>query len=404
MRTLLTALLLGSGSFLFFLAGISNPPSAIFDERSYVDAGSAILSGAPDPIPVVPPLGKLLIASGIRLAGNNPLGWRLPSALFGALALAGIFLFLELLLGDYSLALAGSFLALLNNFLYVLSRTAMVDVYIVSFAVWGLLAFLAALKFDHLGGFARRALLAFSGILLGFAVASKWNGVDELAVVILLGAILLLLPRKASQTEFNQYSENLRKAGIPWFAVSFLVLPVLAYASTFWLLDLNLHIAFSPARFVYANYWIWRVHSTEVGNIGLNVPWYKWPLKVQPTRALSYLVGNWYVMWAGLVALLYCFRRFARNLPETLVVSLYVVNMLQWAVTPQHSLFYYYYFCPAIFLGIAIPVALHRLPESYFGVRLSVVSLLPAFCVFVYCFAQMAHLGVPYDSMLGYWP
>jgi dolichyl-phosphate-mannose--protein O-mannosyl transferase len=91
------------------------------------------------------------------------------------------------------------------------------------------------------------------------------------------------------------------------------------------------------------------------------------------------------------------------SVPETLLVSLYAVNMLQWIVTPQPCTFYYYYFPAAMFLGMAIPVALHRLPERCFGVRLSVVSVLPAFCVFAYCFAHMAHLGSPYDTMLGYW-
>ena len=69
------------------------------------------------------------------------------------------------------------------------------------------------------------------------------------------------------------------------------------------------------------------------------------------------------------------------------------MNMLQWMLTPQPCVFYYYYFPAAMFLGMAIPVALSRLPVRYFGVRLSVACLLPAFCIFVYCFAHMAHFA-----------
>jgi hypothetical protein len=55
-------------------------------------------------------------------------------------------------------------------------------------------------------------------------------------------------------------------------------------------------------------------------------------------------------------------------------------------------------FPAAMFLGMAIPIALCRIPSHYFGVRLSVVCVLPALCVFAFCFAHMAHLGAPYDT------
>jgi dolichyl-phosphate-mannose-protein mannosyltransferase len=402
-RMWLTASLLAVGSLVFFLAGITNARSKLFDEKAYIDSGNGILAGTQDPTGMVPPLGKLLVAAGIRLAGNNPLGWRLISAVSGALTLAAVFLLLELLLENYQLALVGALLALLNNFLYVMSRTAMVDIFLVVFALWGLVAYVAALKIENLTAAARRVLLACSGISFGFAVAAKWNGVDELVVVVLLGGFLFLYSDRANETEFSRYARNLRQVGVAWFAVCFVVFPLLSYASTFWMLDRRLGIPFSAREFVFQNYWIWHVHSTEIANVGLSVPCYKWPLMVQPTRALSYLVGNWFVMWGGLVALLYCLRRFGRSFPETLIVVLYAMNMLQWIVTPQHSVFYYYYFAPAMMVGMAIPVALARLPERCFGVRLSIVAVLPAFCVFVFCFAHMAHLGAPWDTMLGYW-
>jgi len=114
-------------------------------------------------------------------------------------------------------------------------------------------------------------------------------------------------------------------------------------------------------------------------------------------------VGNWYVMWIGLVAWAYCLRRFARNLAETLIVLLYAANFLQWAVTPQGALYYYYYFPAALFLGMAIVVALHRLPQHVYGVRLSVAAVLPAACIFIYCFGRMANLPPPFDCTLGCW-
>lgn len=396
-------MILGVLSFAFFLAGIGNPKTMVFDEKLYVDGGNAILRATRDPSPYGPPLGKLIIAGSIARAGDNPFAWRLPSALLGSLAVPAVFLILIFLLNDYTLALAGTALALLNNFLYVFSRTAMMDVFLVTFALWGVVAFVAALKLEGIGRRARRASLAFGGVMLGAATSCKWNGVDELAVIVVLGGFLLLWSKKTKNQEFVKCGANLREAGIGWFALSFVVLPVFVYLASFWPLFRSQGIPFSPGELVSANLFIWRFHRQVIGNIGLIVPVYRWPLMIEPTRGLSYLVGNWYVMWAGLIALLFCVRRFGRCLPETLIISLYAVNMLQWIVTPQHCVFYYYYFPAAMFLGMAIPVALLRLPTRCFGLRLSVLSVIPAFCVFVYCFAHMAHLGAPFDTMLGYW-
>jgi len=404
MKALYTALFLGFGSLLLFALGLRNPADTIFDESVYVDPARALLAHAPDPSLYKPPLGKVLITLSMKLFGDTPFGWRMPSVLLGAATVVAVFLLLNLLLDDYTLALTGALIALFNNFVYVFARTAMMDIFLVAFGIWGILGFVAAVKLDALGAAKRRAALAFSGLMLGFACACKWNGVDELSVVVLLAAILLVLARRSKNPEIARYGGNLREAGVVWSAMCLFLLPVLAYSLTFWPLCWNQGLPFTPTGLISLHKYMWHFHRTIMGNPGLLVPWFRWPFQTQPTRSLSYLVGNWYVMWVGLLALLYCLRRFARNLPETFVISLYAVNMLQWAVTPQPCQFYYYYFPSAMFLGMAIPVALHRLPERYHGVRLSVVSVLPAFCVFAYCFAHMAHLGAPYDSMLGYWP
>ena len=401
-RILQTCLLLAAASLAVFLAGIRNPPVMFFDEKLYVDAGNAILRHTSDPSPYGPPLGKLLVAAGIAVAGDNSFGWRWPGAVCGAVTLVGVFLLIYFLLEDYTLALTAALLTFLNNFLYVLSRIAMMDIYLVTFALWGVLAFVAAIKLPAVTRTRRRILLALSGAAFGAAIACKWNGVDELAVVFLLGVFLLL--NTSTSSELAECACNLGEAGAPFFVISFTAIPAAVYLATFYPLFHSQHLAFSAHNLASANLFIWRFHRAVAGNTGLIVAWYKWPLMIAPTRGLSYLVGNWYVMWAGLLALLWSLRRFGAALPETLLVSLYAVNMLQWIVTPQPCTFYYYYFPAATFLTLAIPAAVHRLPVRCLGVRLSVVSVLPALCVFAYCFAHMAHLGAPYDTMLGYWP
>jgi predicted membrane-bound dolichyl-phosphate-mannose-protein mannosyltransferase len=42
--------------------------------------------------PEHPPLGKLLISLSVWVFGNNPLGWRLPSTIFGSIGIIGVYL------------------------------------------------------------------------------------------------------------------------------------------------------------------------------------------------------------------------------------------------------------------------------------------------------------------------
>jgi dolichyl-phosphate-mannose-protein mannosyltransferase len=396
-----TALALACFSLVFFVWRIAIPPNYSFDELQYINSARAFLAHEANPNPEAPPLGKLFIAGGIRLLGDNPYGWRVPSALFGAIALAGFFLWLNLLTGSYPIALTAALLTLLNNFLYVFSRTAMMDIYLVTFMIWGLLACTAAVMFDEISLTRRRAYFFVGGICFGFSCASKWNGVDALGIVLVVCLLLLTLPPAKLSGETATIAVGLREIGVPWLAVALLVAPVLAYTATFVPLMHSMGGSFSVHTFASMNVYIWRFHRAVPGNPPITEQWYAWPFHTGPTRDLSYLVGNWYVMFAGLLAILLCVRRFGRSVPETLIVTLYAGFLLQWGLTPQSCLYYYYYFPSALFLGAAIPLALRQFRSR---VDLNVVAIVPAVVVFLFCLQRMGHFTPPFDCALGCWP
>src|SRR5207245_3347144 len=114
-----------------------------------------------------------------------------PGSICGSITLVAIFLWTYLLLHDYGLALTASALAIFNNFLFVMSRVAMLDVFYFAFVMWGILAFTAAIKLD-LGILQRRMLIVCAGLMLGLGGACKWNAVVTLAAVVLVASILLL--------------------------------------------------------------------------------------------------------------------------------------------------------------------------------------------------------------------
>jgi len=403
MRTWLMAVVLGFVALTIFLLGINQRKHPLYDERQYVDSAKAFLAEAPNSNPEAPPLGKLLVAAGIRMFGDNALGWRAIGASFGALTLVGVFFWVNVLLRDRGLALTAAILALFNNFLYVMSRVAMMDIFLVGFLIWGLVAFTIVLELDDLSASKRRILLAAAGTLFGFACACKWNGADTLGVVTIFSAALLWKANRSQNENILRYGKNLRQVGIVQCILSLLVIPIIAYSVTYWPLCHSLHRPFSVSELVSMNVFIWRFHVTGSFNPVIASKWYSWMLQVAPQRALSYLVGNWVIMWGGLLALGYCTRRMWNLLPEALVVLLYVGNLLQWAITPQKYLYYYYYFPAAMFLGVAIPVALHRLPRRILGVRLALICVVVAGCAFLFCLPRMAHLDAPFDCALGCW-
>ena len=70
------------------LIGITTPDKFVFDEVHYVPAARQMLEPVmPQPMlnPMHPPLAKQLIALSMRVFGDDPLGWRYPGTLFGAL-------------------------------------------------------------------------------------------------------------------------------------------------------------------------------------------------------------------------------------------------------------------------------------------------------------------------------
>ena len=390
------------------MAGIDKPATLVYDELSYVSSAKAFLAGAPNPNPEHPPLAKLLIAAGIEAVGDNPVGWRAASAVCGALTLVAVFLWAYLLLRNYALALTAAGLTLFNNFLFVMSRVAMLDVFLEMFLIWGLVAFSAALELN-LTVAKRRILLCLAGVMWGLAGACKWSAVDTLVVAVAVSAALFWMANRSALNWdecIPRYGRNLQQIGILPIVLCLIVAPVIAYGLAFWPLCRSLHRPFGIRELLAMNLFMWRFQTTVQANRAIISAWYTWPFQTSPQRALSYLLGNFVVMWGGLLALAFCAWRFFKSLAsrEGLVLLLYAANLLQWAFTPHKGMYYYYYTPAAMFLGVAIALVLNQLPPRIFGVRVGLILLLAAATMFLWCYPRMAQLEPPWDCALGCWP
>jgi dolichyl-phosphate-mannose-protein mannosyltransferase len=383
-------------SLALFLFRIGVPAGYVYDEGYYVPAAKALLNGSLDTAPQHPPFGKIMIAGGIKLFGPGPLGWRFASAVCGSLTLVAIFLWTYLLLGDLNHALLAATLTLFNNFLYVMARVAMLDVLYFCLVMLGVLAFTASVMWKVSLG-TRRILLGAAGMLLGLATACKWNGLVFLGCIVLVCGYLLFYAR-----------DKMRELGLPLIAISLLLLPLLAYYLAFVAMATATHSSASLQAFLSANRFIWHWHRMAPGNPTLNVRWYRWFFRSSPERGLSYLMGNFVVVWTGVVALVLCLWRLCKNragsIAELMVILLYAANVLQWLVIPQKSTCYYYYYPSAMLLGVAIAIALARSQvRAIKGIRISVVLVVASVVFFLYCYPRMAALQAPYDCALGCW-
>jgi len=142
---------------------------------------------------VQPEVGKLLIAVGEWLFGLNPFGWRFASAVFGSLAILLMCRIARRLTRSTLLGCIAGLLMSLDGLEFVLSRTGILDVFLMFFvlAAFGCVlidrdvarAQLAA-KLTRPGGdrgsgprLGIRRWRVAAGICLGLAVGTKWNAV-----------------------------------------------------------------------------------------------------------------------------------------------------------------------------------------------------------------------------------
>jgi predicted membrane-bound dolichyl-phosphate-mannose-protein mannosyltransferase len=116
-----------------------SPDTIILDEVYYVEDARGILSGDGILRGEHPPLGGLLVTSGMFIFGDNPLGWRFFSIIIGSANIFLIYLICRQLAMSRRASFMGGFLLALENLTFVQSSIAMLDVYslfFMFFAFW----------------------------------------------------------------------------------------------------------------------------------------------------------------------------------------------------------------------------------------------------------------------------
>jgi dolichyl-phosphate-mannose--protein O-mannosyl transferase len=250
----LTAVL-GIATFVTRVWDIGYPGDLLFDEAYYPPQALELLRWGSEynrgyTFIVHPPLGKWLIASGIHVFGYDSLGWRLPSAVAGTVAVVVLTRLTRRLTGSTLLGLTAGLLLALDGFSFTLSRIGLLDVFLQVFVV----SAVACLVVDRdqvrrrvRDGADRVTATGFrlgprgwriaAGVLFGCACAVKWSGIWFLAFF----AVLSLFWDRAAWREARvpRPTRVTVRRGLPGALWALAAVPVLTYLASFtgWFLD-----------------------------------------------------------------------------------------------------------------------------------------------------------------------
>lgn len=165
----------------FFLYRITYYNFPIYDEVYYVDSAVSLLRGEGDTIREHPPLAKWFISVSMYYLGPYwSFSWRLPSLIFGFSGLLLIYIFAKRTGFNRNYAILSALCLVGTKSWYILSRTAMLEIYVSFFVLLAgifLYEFLWQNNFSQkIGEYKKWHLYWLFNVFLGFAAACKWNG------------------------------------------------------------------------------------------------------------------------------------------------------------------------------------------------------------------------------------
>jgi len=361
------------GGWSLFLIGIASPGILYWDEVNYIPAAQAFLMGIIENREH-PPLAKELISLGLLIFGDTPLGWRFMVSMFGALALLGVYLWGLELFRQPRPALWAVMFTVVNQMLYVESRTANIDTFMLTFMLGALAAFTASWRAPTPAICRMQLLLAGAGF--GLSTACKWIGVVPwlicIGIVVIVKQFQVWQVNFENRRELDWYNASLWSGVriIDWLvalvAIPF-VLYYLAFLPTYGLIPfrefLHMHasafttMAYSHQAPVLLSSWTTWAFVRHPNYFAFS-PWFT-DRRGNETASVVVFLGNPLVLLLGLPAIGLCLHGWIvhRRLDAMLIAILYLGLYFCWSLIPRMSTMFTYYFPAAMMLGVALAYA-----------------------------------------------
>lgn len=365
---------------------LGTPNKLIFDEIYYVDGARDLLKfgvevSANKPEFVVhPPVGKWVIALGIKVFGDNPFGWRIAVALLGTLSILMIAKIASRVFGALGYGLIAALLAAFDGLNLVMSRTALLDITLTTFllvATWFLIE--------------RRFL--FAGIFFGLALGTKWNALFYIIIfaIFFVGKEIRESYRKSEEQQIDRREVIslllLRK-------LQLFVVPLIVYLATwigwfrsprgwsrFWAADNGVTFLAPLRSFIHYQFEILNFHEGLSSRHNYKSPAWQWLLQIRPTSFYYesptcgaskcsqevLAMGTPLLWWSGAIAFFALLILWLRKRNHSLILLGVAAGLLPWFAFPERTTFSFYsiVFEPWILLAIValIKEINERLPD-----------------------------------------
>jgi dolichyl-phosphate-mannose-protein mannosyltransferase len=259
-----------------------------------------------------PPLGKLIIASGIAVFGYDPFGWRIMGVIFAMLMIPLIYVLGKKLFGTWIGGFASAFLLTFDFMHFTMARMATVDTYVVFFSLASQLFFLIYLKDVLKDGWqapVQPLLLAILFFALGFS--TKWLVLYGFAAQLAILAALRL--KEVSKLKKGLADKIYAFTDHPFSVIiGFLLVALLVYFLTYIpdILAGRSLVEVLGLQGGMVNY-----HATLTATHPFSSAWWMWPLMMKPlwlyvstlpnniTSTIT-LLGNPLVWWVGFACII----------------------------------------------------------------------------------------------------
>ena len=342
-----------------------------FDEIYFVRTAEEYLKLEEPYECVHPPLGKLIIATGIAVFGYNPLGWRIMGVIFATLMIPVMY-FLSLRLFETRIAaFIASFLWVFEFMHFTMGRIGTVDTYVVFFSLLSHFFFFTYLK-NALKNRVDNRLLFFATIFFSLGFSTKWT-----VLFGFIGDVLLLTGFRFKELMKNQVKWSFRIDELIRYPISplfyFLTIGIIVYFSTF---IPYMMVGHSLLDVFGAQFEMYSYHATLEATHPFASPWWSWPMIRTPIWFyVSYLwngmvstitcMGNPAIWWFGTACLVFVI---AKSVLKRDVASIYIVSIFfsQWLFYALISrcVFLYHFYPNVPFLVFAVTALLNDVWRS----------------------------------------
>ena len=385
----------------FRLWRLDTPKGYIFDEIYYAKNAYSLISSEVEldqqggaEFVVHPPFGKWLIGIGIRLFGNNEFGWRSSSALFGSASVLLIYLIAKQLFKSEFLALSAALLMAVDGLSLVMSRVALLDIFLMFFI---LLTFYFLLKENYW----------LSGVAIGLGLSTKWSAA-------FLIPILLLLTIKIKEVNLSQIFKRVGQ---------FVFLPMAIYLTSWigWFVSDKGWARNSGSNLISS---LWNYHL-EILNFHTNLvethsysanPW-SWLVLGRPTSfyyesgdscgaeecAQEILaMGTPLLWWSAIIAVAITLGFYinTRNRSAEIVLAGFAGTYLPWFIFQDRTMFYFYSISTLPFLILALIYCFDLLLKYGNYQRVIMLFIFVVAINFIYFLPIYIGIEIPYSQWL----